>query len=1170
MDTHRAPGSSGALLEIRFTSAEEINPVSGDGQSGQKKTLDLAFTLEAPRPSVVEKLDDGASFRVTGLALASSEFLIVRARPHRKDATLHGRLFFRRFVDTTICSHENPMRVAGGEEKCAVEPQRNRLILLSTDTLLPEISVQVAVSCKHSVGGPSHQVPIPVFTPRPTPLFLGDFLEVDSPKWCQLYMRSTSGRCSASPAHERIVEVLSGVSQLREAGHELRTTHHGVLMLTAYRVIFWPELPSGGNAMEVSESDEGADGASGATPMISWFPVAAVERVDYMSHSEVQRPCPSGTIVLFRLKNGSNYQFCLGADDAAAEEEGEVEDSEDMPVPPARSRGPASGCCGCGVSGAAMNAPRGVSAICETLQTELQWLAQEQATLSCVLARAAVVPEVAQENSDGSENGGAASKSSELEPESSELEPESAGADAGVGGAHAEGAAGEVTADGTVSQSLESKDDNSWSHWLGVPMRDFTRQRAFDQWWRKTTLNSDYDLCETYPTSLVVPTQVSDETVRLAADYRSRRRLPVLSWRSAQSGAAVCRCSQPQAGLTMRTSPHDATLLHAISDMSTNEATDSDMQSQSQLVELRVTSSGMGDDEDSAGAQAADAAQDAEQERSSVEVSTEVKVSAPEGASDADTNSGGDSFGIAAVAVVADEDGGAADEDDDGDHDSTSKQQAESPSRLSQRELAGDTMANPIMLRSASMGAMSVNTPFPQVKSSVQMRRMHAPKPSFARSKSAVSQLPRRKTATPRHGLRSTGSSTEFEVIFRHGSIRSMRIDKCDAPAAHSSSLSSQGLLIADARPRINAEANKFKGKGYENVRSYGKKNGDIGISFFGVGNIHVMRKSLVSLASGASTGNWDRGIRESGWYSHISQLLTAGITVTRNIAAGQSVLVHCSDGECPSLSISRSYSCWVCSRYLFPFLLPAIAYACCYQPSNHPLKPFLYNSHGTGWDRTPQMICVALLILDPFYRTLKGFAVMVQREWFDMGHKFQHRCGSWSQSETSPVFLQFLDCVHQMISQSPLVYEFNDALLKFLALHAYSRWFPEFVCNAAQERGRFSGACSIWDVIERNSSTFTNSNFRSDPDFEIVKLSLDQVQPWTDMYLCGVLLEQESRHRASPMPPSPTMRHPVLPETIKAAVAGRSLGDLDGCGHDVSLEMMPTASAGCGMCTIT
>lgn len=86
------------------------------------------------------------------------------------------------------------------------------------------------------------------------------------------------------------------------------------------------------------------------------------------------------------------------------------------------------------------------------------------------------------------------------------------------------------------------------------------------------------------------------------------------------------------------------------------------------------------------------------------------------------------------------------------------------------------------------------------------------------------------------------------------------------------------------------------------------------------------------------------------------------------------------------------------------------------------------------GWDRTPQVVALAELILDPYYRTIDGFKVLIEREWLQFGHKFTDRCRSTTLSidlnERCPVFLQWLDCVHQLLRQFPNEFEFNVYLL--------------------------------------------------------------------------------------------------------------------------------------------
>lgn len=86
------------------------------------------------------------------------------------------------------------------------------------------------------------------------------------------------------------------------------------------------------------------------------------------------------------------------------------------------------------------------------------------------------------------------------------------------------------------------------------------------------------------------------------------------------------------------------------------------------------------------------------------------------------------------------------------------------------------------------------------------------------------------------------------------------------------------------------------------------------------------------------------------------------------------------------------------------------------------------------GWDRTPQLISLAQIMMDPHFRTIQGFQQLVKKDWLEFGHKFSDRLGvcplSKSVSERSPIFLQWLDCVHQLVKQFPDWFEFNLSYL--------------------------------------------------------------------------------------------------------------------------------------------
>ena len=108
------------------------------------------------------------------------------------------------------------------------------------------------------------------------------------------------------------------------------------------------------------------------------------------------------------------------------------------------------------------------------------------------------------------------------------------------------------------------------------------------------------------------------------------------------------------------------------------------------------------------------------------------------------------------------------------------------------------------------------------------------------------------------------------------------------------------------------------------------------------------------------------------------------------------------------------------------------------------------------GWDRTSQICAITQLCLDPYFRTITGFQVLIEKDWLSFGHMFSKRFGVCSSTDTgnrSPVFIQFLDCVHQLWHQMPSLFEFNTDLLLFIAESIYSCKYGTFLLNNPQER---------------------------------------------------------------------------------------------------------------------
>jgi len=137
------------------------------------------------------------------------------------------------------------------------------------------------------------------------------------------------------------------------------------------------------------------------------------------------------------------------------------------------------------------------------------------------------------------------------------------------------------------------------------------------------------------------------------------------------------------------------------------------------------------------------------------------------------------------------------------------------------------------------------------------------------------------------------------------------------------------------------------------------------------------------------------------------------------------------------------------------------------------------------GWDRTSLIVSLTELLLDPYYRTLHGFGILIQKEWLQFGHKFADRIGHGEPedntylSEQSPIFFQFIDCVYQLLSQYPNWFEFNEHYLITILDELYSGRFGTFLMNSEFERVNISSqTLSLWPWILDNVAIFKNKEY--------------------------------------------------------------------------------------------
>ncbi|KAK3742222.1 hypothetical protein QZH41_008996 [Actinostola sp. cb2023] len=166
--------------------------------------------------------------------------------------------------------------------------------------------------------------------------------------------------------------------------------------------------------------------------------------------------------------------------------------------------------------------------------------------------------------------------------------------------------------------------------------------------------------------------------------------------------------------------------------------------------------------------------------------------------------------------------------------------------------------------------------------------------------------------------------------------------------------------------------------------------------------------------------------------------------------------------------------------------------------------------SYDDGLDRTTQLASLTQILLDPFYRTVDGFQVLIQKEWLSFVHKFSDRTlPGETTDEHSPVFLQWLDGVWQITQQFPLCFEFNSSFLETIAESAYSCRFGDFIANSDQMKGIKEKTTSLWTWLNVASMSdperFVNPRYRAKPKYVVhaifPRYNIPCLKLWTSFY---------------------------------------------------------------------
>jgi hypothetical protein len=128
-------------------------------------------------------------------------------------------------------------------------------------------------------------------------------------------------------------------------------------------------------------------------------------------------------------------------------------------------------------------------------------------------------------------------------------------------------------------------------------------------------------------------------------------------------------------------------------------------------------------------------------------------------------------------------------------------------------------------------------------------------------------------------------------------------------------------------------------------------------------------------------------------------------------------------------------------------------------------------------------MVSICQLLLDPFYRTLSGFFVLIEKDWLSFGHRFamRHATDGKESSDRAPIFHQFIECVWQLLQIFPTLFEFNEQALLDILDEAYACRFGTFVFDCEKERVEADLAnktSSLWPYMLSKSKMYSNPFF--------------------------------------------------------------------------------------------
>eukprot|EP00794_Sanderia_malayensis_P012002 gene12002-13241_t len=266
--------------------------------------------------------------------------------------------------------------------------------------------------------------------------------------------------------------------------------------------------------------------------------------------------------------------------------------------------------------------------------------------------------------------------------------------------------------------------------------------------------------------------------------------------------------------------------------------------------------------------------------------------------------------------------------------------------------------------------------------------------------------------------------------------------------------------FIYDTRSSSTISTHKSKGGGAESESKYAQWKKVI----LGIDRYSTLPDSIAKLYEACAdtrSGAWLSKLESSGWLSMVESVLNAAVAIAEQLDVHEvPVLVH-GDG---------------------------------------------------GVDMTLVITSLVQVLLHPAHRTIRGLQSLVQREWLWAGHPFSRRNMKLGVSLSrykgqGSVFLLFCDALHQIISQYPSSFEYNENLLCMLCKHSYASQFGTFFFNNELERTVEKVSVktiSLWSYLNRPEilDDITNPLYEFNEETLSPSVAPQSLSVWSSMFL--------------------------------------------------------------------